>query len=353
MASIKHILSNRISDAWRVLRQSQEQRTSARRESASLHETVERVVDGTDARIRLVSGYRRKLQGAISTSLDYVNSMVDEIPGALEVSSRTFHSDPHVNAFFSNVDDLQTIFSHSSELRDFLEDHRNREVTETCALVCMQKTEQTVLGMELSGNMIKRDVQQTAVNFSDHRIYSPAASEPETRQCLRQCFFDGLVTTALAHIIQLRLSRHNLETRRLKLEARLRNLELLDGEQGTRQQSVIDNRNEADKIRKELAGIEGILERTRTLAVEDCLEEVVTVFRQPDSHVRLKKVPIKLNKMGIKIGASAREPGNDIELAEVAIGGEAPRVVMLAKFPKDELLPGTDFFEQARGHLQH
>lgn len=353
MASMKHTVGNRISGVWRSLRQSRDQRASDRRNTAALLESVEYVVDGTEPGIRMVSGYRRKIQGAIRISLDYANTLVNNIPGAMEVSRRTFHSDPHVNAFFTNVDELQTIFSHSSELRDIVGDYRNRTATEICALLCMQKTEKAVLGMELSGNIIKREVQQTAVSFSDHRIYSPAATEPETRRCLKQCFFDGLVTTALGCIVHLRLSRHNLETRRYKLRAKLRRYESSIGTQKIGQRSVADHPSYVETIRAELGRIDEAIQKTQTVAPRDCLEEVAAVFRHPENYVRLVKTSMRLDKMGIRISTSSKETGNNIDIAEVLIGEDAPRVVMLAKFPKDELRPGTDFLEQAHRHLHH
>jgi hypothetical protein len=51
--------------------------------------------------------------------------------------------------------------------------------------------------------------------------------------------------------------------------------------------------------------------------------------------------------MGIKIEADSRQPCNEIRLAEVEIGDELPRVVTLAKFPRDELLPRKKFLAQS------
>jgi len=92
--------------------------TIQRSRLAAVLNTLESVVDGTDSKIRLVPGYKKKLQGSIHYSLEFADDLVNQIPMAIEVSSSTFTSDPYVNAFFTNVTDLQSIFSHSSEVQD-------------------------------------------------------------------------------------------------------------------------------------------------------------------------------------------------------------------------------------------
>jgi len=56
-----------------------------------------------------------------------------------------------------------------------MEDYAHEDVSQCCALLCMHKMERTVLGVELAGDAIKKDVKQTAVNFTDHRILFPGA----------------------------------------------------------------------------------------------------------------------------------------------------------------------------------
>ena len=165
------------------LRNRQEKSLSDSRAAVVLN-TIESVVDGTDSKIRLVRGYRKKLGDIIQSSLEFSEDIVNRIPPPLEVSSSSFVSDPYVNAFFTNVADLQSVFSHSSEIQDYMsEPHEDN--TGCCALLCMRRTEKTVMGMQLSGDRLNRDVLQVAVNFSDHRVYSPAPSEPKARQGLK------------------------------------------------------------------------------------------------------------------------------------------------------------------------
>ena len=309
---------------------------------AEIAGAVENVVDGTDTRIRLVPGYRKKLQSVVLDSLEYTDELVNHIPAAIEVSSRTFTSDPYVNAFFTNVPDLQSVFSHSSEIREYM-DGVYGDDAQCCALLCMRRSERTVLGMELSGDMLKRDVRQVAVSFSDHRVYSPAPGEAETREGLKRCLFQGLVNNALDRIMKLRLASHELQSRHQLLHTRLRHYtqksrRAKDGESAARLAGEIEaTRRELEQIEQQMVNTPALL--TPQLS----LEQVTGVLGRPEEFVRTRSVRLKLNKMGIRISDDSPQPCNDLNLTEAIVGNEPPRVITLAIFPRKELIPLTTF----------
>lgn len=342
---MKDLVSQMLSGTFETLRRKTETREHGRRRAARVTEALERAVEGTDPSIRYLRGYRKKLQEAIEISLDYTERFIAEIPGAIEVSRRTFVSDPCVNAFFVNVDDLQTVFSTSSEIREFLEACHN-EIPHCYALLCMHKSEKTVMGVELDGEVLKRDVYQTAVSFSDHRIYAPAPTEAETREGLRQCLFEGLVTHALGRIMHLKLSNHRLQQERQALHARLRYLQKTPAQGPGHAPADARTAGEAEDIMARLRKIEGELLNSRLSAPQVSLNEVHAVFRRPDRFIRIRKSTLTLSKMGIRIDLHSPQPGNVIQLTEVEVGEELPRVVTLAKFPRDELLPRPEFLAQ-------
>ena len=321
-----------------VLHQKKQAKNARHDQQTDITKTVERVVDVVDGRIRLISGYRKKLQDVIRTSLEYSDSLIDQFPGAIEVSSRTFVSDPYVNAFFSNTHDVQSIFSRSSEIRDFMEDYAYDELTQCCALLCMHKTEKTVLGVELAGDTLRKDVKQTAVNFTDHRIYSPAPNELQTRQGLKRCLFEGLVTNTLERVIQLKLSNQRLQHERQILQSRLRHAQYLLGRQTERPLNEDDCKREIEETRLKLEKTEQDLRKIHLATPQVSLEQVIEVFSRPEKFVRLQHSTLRLNKMGIKIDESTTQPCNTLNLTEVSIGEELSRVVTLARFPRDEFL---------------
>jgi len=339
---MKLFLHNRLSGLRESIHRMRQAKTDRRDRFSGRDELIEDVVQGTDPRIRLVPGYRKKLQDAIGASLEFTDFIVDHIPGAIEISRRTFVSDPYVNAFFANIADMRAVFLRSSEIRDFLEEHWNEAPAQCCSLLCMHMSEKTVTGMELSGDMLRKDVLQKAVNFSDHRVYSPAASEPDTREGLKQCLFGGLVNNALDHIMQLKLENHRLQNERSMLHARLRHLRQKAERAEQDAGPVLEIMNAIEETSKKLKNIEDAMLRTNPASPQESLELVNSVFKQPDEFIQARELQLRLNKMGIKIDASSSEPCNEIKLTEVRIVNELPRVVTLATVPREELLPGDD-----------
>ena len=170
----------------------------------SVDEAIERIVEGIDAKIRLVPSYKKKLLQDVTTSLEYINQLVDQIPGPINVSRETFISDPEVRSYFATADVLQQTFSCGSELKTFFEQLENRSSKQCYALLCVNKEEKKILGLELEGEMIRRDVPQTSINFSDYKILSPATSSEGVRSGIKRCIFDGLVTYALQQIASIK-----------------------------------------------------------------------------------------------------------------------------------------------------
>jgi hypothetical protein len=330
--ALKDFLNMRFSE-WRAKAHRKQQRKT-NTGATDVIGTVERVVDGTDGRIRLVSGYRNKLQDVIRSSLAFADELVEQIPGGIEVNRHTFVTDPYVNAYFANVTDMRAIFSHSSEIKDFMEGYGDNDAMECCALLCMHMSEKTVLGVELSGDLLKKDVRQVAVNFSDHRIYSPAPREPETRRGLKQCLFDGLVTNALERITRMRLTNYQLNSELQILKARQRRQRAL-----IRKSAAATRSAEYEDTCRQLEKLEAEFSKTPLATPQATLEQVITVFKNPEDFVRLRKFSLRLNKMGILLGDEPGEPCNEIDLTEVTIGEGSPRIVTLARFPKSEILP--------------
>jgi hypothetical protein len=90
---------------------------------------------------------------------------------------------------------------------------------------------------------------------------------------------------------------------------------------------------------RQLEQLEKELGKTPLATPQAAMEQVITVFKNPEDFVRLRKFSLTLNKMGILVGDDSGQPCNEINLTEVTIGEGAPRIVTLARFPKCEILP--------------
>ncbi len=284
---------------------------------------IERVIQGTEAKVRLIPSYKKRLWNAVARSLEYTDELTDRLPEALSINKKSFSTDPYLNAFFVNAREMQEAVHHSSEVLDYYTDLGNRK-TSCYALLCMQKIERNILGSELIDGKVVKDIPQTTVSFTDHRIYSPSPSESQTRLDLRCCFFEGLITNALANIMESRAQRRHLEIEQQKLHVRLR-ADLSHLEQ-------VNLRRDLDHIEKQLHDLGFV-------SPEVCLERILDVFSSPDRFVELNPVSMDVDRVGIKVtDTNTRRRANHLELTEATINKQKPRVVVLAKLKQEDWL---------------
>ena len=140
-----------------------------------------------------------------------------------------------------------------------------------------------------------------------------------------------------------RLASHRLQSKRQMLHARLRQYKqkITNVEQGT--QTSVKLAHDIEETSRELRKTEKIMINIPLLTPQVVLEEVMDVFSKPAEFVRIRKFPLRLNKMGIKISEDSQQPDNMLNLTEVTIGNELPRTITLATFPGKELLARTVF----------
>ena len=146
---------------------------------------IERVVDGTDPRLRAVSHYRRKLWPAVERGIDYVVNFVNVLPPAITADRQGYMSDPRLRALFASPESLREILSFSDGARNYLKQAPDPLPMELYAGLGAVRVEKNVLGIEMDGEILRRDVPQIMVNFSDHRVV---------------CFADNGQDLSLIHI---------------------------------------------------------------------------------------------------------------------------------------------------------
>jgi hypothetical protein len=315
-----------------------------RLDERDIERAIDIVIEQTDPRLRFVRGYRRKLRKPVVRSLVYTDDLVTRIPGPFEISRRTYGSVPQVNALFGSADDIEVLFARNNMLQRFFRD------TPGCDLVyvplIMLRREKRVLGMALSGDIVRRDVARTTVNFSEHRLgIVCAASEAELRGELQWRGIHFLAVTALENITRLKTGTAQLEEQRALLKMKLRDVQAqhrgLDAlvaapPEDEQQQQVLQQRLDETgrKLQEARAGV---------ATLDDYLDQVCKVCNHPSHFLRVRHNSVTVDRMGIVPDAMSHQQGAEVVSATVSIGRNPPVEVLLAAFQRASMAeaPGS------------
>ena len=162
--------------------------------------------------------YRKKLMPAVEHTLKYADELIVQMPAPVSIEADSWNSNPFVRATFLDNKEFKYFFSEHKTLKEFFQ---KTKASRCCALLVMSRKDKKVFGMEMDGEILKRDVLQTTVDFSDHQIVAPAISEAETRKELSLRVLALLATHSLEDILSLIELKKDMETEKRILEIKL------------------------------------------------------------------------------------------------------------------------------------
>ncbi|MDH3870936.1 MAG: hypothetical protein OEU44_01820 [Gammaproteobacteria bacterium] len=310
----------------------------ARLDEQDIERAIDIIVEQTDPRLRFVRAYRRKLRKPVVRSLVYADDLIGRIPGPFEVSRKAYGSDPQVNALFGSVDDIDTLFAHSRMLQDFFRDKPGCDLVYVPLI--MLRREKRILGIALSGGIVRRDVARTSVNYSEHRLgIVHATCEAELRGELKWRGIHFLAVTALENITRLKAGTAQLEEQRALLKMKLRNMQTqhrgLDAlvappPSDTQEQQALEQHLE-DTYRKLQEA------RTGVVTLDDYLDQVCRVLNHPSRFLRVKRNSVTVDRMGIKSDAMSHQQGSEVVSATITIGAHPAVEMIMASFQRMDM----------------
>ena len=200
------------------------QSTASRYPPLLVDEAIERVVDGTDPRLRALPGYQKKLRPSVLKLIDHVVALVGAMPAPVNASRERYAEDPRLSTLFSSAERMLEVFSCDVNLTAFLAT-QTLPPERVVGLLLAERVEKSVLGMELAGDQVRQDVAQEIVHFAGFRLVDPCADEVEQHRLLRRRAFDHILTLALGEIVARRETRADLQRQRDLLQRKLSALE--------------------------------------------------------------------------------------------------------------------------------
>jgi hypothetical protein len=298
---------------------------------------VEAVVDAVDPRLRAMSGYARRVAPPVTRTIAHLRELGRLLPEPITLSRGAWAEDAFLNAAFAAADDVPLLLGRSPELKGFFE--RNPGAADAYALLGMVKTEREVFAPAIVDGALQRDVAQTTVSFSHHRLICPAADAAACRREVGVRILRRLAELALQRITELEELSTELEQRKALLGAKLRLLHLRSHglEQIVREQGNLAA--QIDAIERELkTTLDDYLEtRASAQTLEARLYQIEAIFGAPAEHVRLDRAPLRVSRLGYKVAAGSAEPASELTLHELSLGDGLKAVIAPVRCRRDEV----------------
>lgn len=302
---------------------------------------VERVIEGTDPRLKAVGNVRQRLSPAVAEVLHFTHELAGRLPSCIEMTAENWHREPLLRAFFVRPNDIAETLSRSQDLRDFLGSPAAPALDHVHCAVAATRTERKVLGPAMENGILRQDVARKTVSFSDFRMVGFSATEDALRRQIEEIVLEELVLVALRKITERKEQGVALLAYQQLLKARLRLLEQSGA--GLNAALASEQRPERDlqQLRHELAKNEAELGaiKSGSVGLSGTIEATISALQGAEAIIQPNQLALRLNAMNF-IASESDEDASTIRLIEVStINPDRPRrVAFLARFPRQSVI---------------
>jgi hypothetical protein len=294
---------------------------------------VERAVHRVEPRLMLSGGYPSRYRKPVAYALDYVRRLAGQVPGPVALDQGQYVTNPLVHAWFGSPEHIRRTLGMSSAIGEYARDIGDREIY---ALLSMRRYVKMGFGMETVGQLVRRDVRQQAVVFSDHVLSVPAVTEAESRELLARHLFDSLVVRVCDRVEEVRREKARLDEEKDLLFARLR-------------YAAADTRT---RIRRELDTVLARLrEKVEALDLRRCGRDFDAILLHPERYERVESVRFTLDGMGIVRRGGGAGVRHELDFTDLYGLDRFPWTVALVRFRPSALPPMAERLEQAQRWL--
>lgn len=310
---------------------------------------VARVID-LSPRLRLAQGHEARLRSAIAQAAEHLRELVAGFPSPHALSPASWASDSYIRAFFGAADDVGPTLGRSTELASLFDQQPG--LSEAYAVLGMAMNERRTLGVAQEGDVMRSDVAQTTVSFSDHQIRICGATEADLRKEIQRRMVDQLAIEALAGIAAESARRDDLEQERALVVARLRLL----GRQGVGMQSVLGGDAEVDagelaRLRAQREENDQALKNlgSRSEALDRQLDRMCEVFADARNLIRVNPRTLRLSRMNVVLPEQGTEDGHTLDLEIARVPGDPPseRAFALVRVARVDVPKPRNLFDEA------
>lgn len=279
-----------------------------------------------DPLVRAAPRLDKHLLGAVEYALGYCQGLVDALPGPIQINRHAFGSDALVHALFATAGDIDDMLGRSQAVRDFLEKPECWRSDCFCAMLAARRQQKKHFGMAQQGNIIRADVPQEVLYFSDQTLVEPCCELEMTRTRLRARALESLLQTFNAHVDALRRERQGLRADLSAEHAQFavwqRRQAVTEHEQHTRRLTELDMH---------------LRQNDEALMPENLVELLADFLRHPENALSLTPVSIRIDRLGIVHNDSENDSDAQvINFPELISRDRRQHLAALVRISRDE-----------------
>jgi hypothetical protein len=289
---------------------------------------LDRVIAMVDPLVRAAPRLEKHLLGAVEHALGYCAGLVAALPGPFEINRRSFANDMLVHALFATPNDIDDMLGRSQAVRDFLDRPECWASDCFCAMLAARRQQKRQFGMAQQGDIIRADVPQEVLYFSDQTLIEPCCDLDTTRHRLRAKALESLLRTFNSHVETLRHEREHL-----RADLSIEHAQIL-----AMQQRHDDD--EEKKHTRHLVELDVHLRQNGEALMPENLVEVLAEFlRHPETALSLTPVSICIDRMGIVQDAEKNNAdAQTIVFPELSSRDRRQHLATLVRISRDEAL---------------
>jgi len=275
-------------------------------------------VDQVEPRLRQIRGFPGQYANSIAQAWAYCQDLASQLSDPIDITPQAFAQDPLVHALFASAEDIPQALARSTAVRTWHQDATKPQ--HVYALMGVRRWEKDFFGMSEAQGVVRRDVPQKAVFFTDHTFSQLGASLAETRDLLANRFLGSLSARVKDRLEELSSRKQHLAQTQDEVRAKLR---LHPGDAALEQ--------ELQRTLHDLG------EAVAALDLRAYASHFEAVMSSPAHYLSLNKRSMTLDAMGIEKTDDADSTAHHLDLQELAGRDRRRWIIMLVRLQLDQL----------------
>jgi hypothetical protein len=305
---------------------------------------IEHLLYEINPRLRFLPAYQETLSRPVWNTLKHIHHVIGGIAGPVDAAARQWNHTPALRALFANRSDMEKLFHRDPSLHNCIATAQPDQSASCHVMIASTMQIRKVLGIAMRGEIMQREVPQTQISFTDHRIVAAAGSENGLREKLKAFALEFVAHKVLANIAAARSECESMEQELALLRARMRMKLRQDKGKACLCDHVEYDEGEMAEICTRIREKEALLSQTaiHQPTLQYFMDQLLLVLNSVGKLLQVHEVSLHLDNMNILLESPDAGTVKPIELTEVLRSGHSARIMLIARVPLDEALIHDD-----------